>query len=316
VVREYALDPLVVATADRILGGRLRSGFKMGQGRIMARYPKKWRRLVWDAFNAFTDASDMDRTRLEVLINELFEFTASRGEVCWDPAAASWLDNAIVEHQRLPFHAIIAGSDPGKNPNILTADAVLEGSASLWAARNSCMVERTAGPLADAIAPLLKKCSDLVFVDPHFGPDKPRYRRTLKSFLERVKERPGGPPKRVEILTSASKTGTRCFFQTECRDRLPPCVPQGMQIVVRRLTERSGGEGLHHRYVLTEFGGVGFRWGLDDGDRKTGHTEEISLLEGHVYVRRWRQYRANDGGPPPAFDQEGQAIVVVGSRRQ
>lgn len=256
----------------------------------------------------------MDRTRLEVLVSELFEFTASRGEVWWDPAVVSWLDNTILEHQRLPFHAIIAGSNPGKHSHILTADAVLEESAPLWAARNSCIVERKAGSLADTIAPLLRKCSHVVFVDPHFGPEKSRYRRTLESFLGRVRERPGAPPKRVEILTSASKTDTRSFFEAECRNRLSPCVPQGMQVVLRRLVEKPNGEGLHHRYVLTEFGGVGFRWGLDEG--KPGHTEELQLLERRVYVERWRQYRARDGGPPPAFDQESQAIVVVGRRRQ
>lgn len=316
-VREYALDPQVVATADRILGGRLRSGFKMGKGRIVARYPKRWKRLVWDAFRAFNDTSDLDRTRLEVLVNELFEFTSSRGEICWDPAAACWLDNAIREHERLPFHAIIADSNPDKHPRILTADAVLnelEESALLWAAVGSCIVKRKAGLMADKIAPVLRMCSVLVLVDPHFGPEKSRYRRTLESFLERAKECPGTLPKRLEILTSASKTGCRSCFEKECHNRLPACVPRGMRIVVRRLESKPGGESLHNRYVLTEFGGVRFDHGLDEG--KPGTTDDLSLLERHVYVERWRQYHAKDGGPPPAFEQEGQPIVVAGQRRQ
>lgn len=309
-VREYALDPQLVATADRILGGRLRSGFKMGQGRIVARYPKKWRRLVWDAFN---DTSDMDRTRVEVLIGELFEFTTSRGEVLWDPAATCWLDNAILEHERLPFHAIITGSNPGKHADILTADAVLEEPAPLWNAVGSCVVPREASLMADTIGPVLQRGSVLVFVDPHFGPEKPRYRRTFESFLERVKDRPGAPPKRVEILTSTSNATCRSSFETECQGRFRQCVPIGMRVVIRRLNEKPRGEGLHHRYVLTEFAGVRFDWGLDDG--KPGNTDELSLLERHVYVTRWRQYVDEKGGPPPAFDQEGQAIVVVGRRR-
>lgn len=312
-VREYALDPQVVATADRILGGRLRSGFRMGQGRIMARYPKSWRRLVWDVFNALKDTSDVDRTRVEVLISELFEFTAARGEVHWDPAATSWLDNAILEHQRLPFHAIIAGSNPAKHAEVLTADEVLEEPASLWAAAGSCIVERKAGPMTDKIGPLLQGCSVLVFVDPYFGPDKVRYRRTFESFLKRTKGRPGVLPKRVEILTSAHKTGCRSFFKTECHGRFSECVPYGMHVAVRRLKEKPNGEGLHNRYVLTEFAGVRFDHGLDEG--KSGETDDLSLLERHVYVERRRQYCAEDGGSPPAFDQEGQAIMVVGSGR-
>ena len=308
-IQEYALEPEMVANADRILGGRLLSGFKMGRGRIAACYTKKWKRLVWQAFN---DTSDLDRTRLEVLVNGLFEFTISRGEVHWD-SAAGWLDNAVLEHERLPFHAIIAGSNPGRHSHVLTSDAVLEKTAPLWAAAGSCVVPREATPMADKIAPILQRGSVLVFVDPHFGPEKPRYRRTFESFLERVNDRPGAPPKRVEILTSTSKTGCRSSFETECQGRFRRCVPVGMRVVVRRLNEKPRGEGLHHRYVLAKFAGVRFDWGLDDG--KPGNTDEVSLLERHVYVTRWRQYVDEDGGPPPAFDQEGQAIVVVGSRR-
>lgn len=309
-IQEYALEPEMVARADRVLGGRLLSGFKMGKGRIVARYPKKWKRQVWDAFN---DTSDIDRTRLEVLVNGLFEFAAPRGEVHWDPDATCWLDNAVVEHQRLPFHAIIARSNPGKHSHVVSARALLEGTAPLWEAVGSCVVERKADLMADMIAPVLKRGSILLFVDPHFGPERPRYRRALESFLKCVKERTGAPPKRVEILTSADKTGSRSFFETECQKRLRQCVPEGMRVAIRRLQEKPGGEGLHNRYVLTELGGVRFDYGLDEGN--SGTTDDLSLLERHVYEQRWRQYVGNDGGPPPAFDQEGDLIHVVGSRR-
>ncbi len=309
-IQEYALEPEMVANADRILGGRLLSGFKMGKGRMVARYPKRWKRHVWDAFN---DTSDMDRTRREVLVNELFEFAAGRGEVHWDSTAASWLDNAVVEHQRLPFHAIIARTNPGRHSHVVAARGVLEETAPLWAAVGSCFVEREAGLMADRIAPVLKRASVLMFVDPHFGPEKKRYRRTLESFLERVKDRPGAPPRRVEILTSTRKTGCRSFFETECQGRFRRCVPVGMRVAIRRLREKPGGEGLHNRYVLTELGGVRFDYGLDEGN--PGTTDDLSLLERHVYEQRWRQYVGSDGGPPPAFDQEGELIHVVGSRR-
>lgn len=309
-IQEYALEPEMVANADRILGGRLLSGFKMGKGRIVARYPKRWKRHVWDAFN---DTSDVGRTRLEVLVNELFEFAAARGEVHWDSTAASWLDNAVVEHQRLPFHAIIARTNPERHAHVVTARAVLEETAPLWAAVGSSLVERKADLMADLIAPVLKRGSVLIFVDPHFGPEKRRYRRTLESFLKRVKERAAALPKRVEILTSAGKTGLRSFFETECQKKLRQCVPVGMRVAIRRLQEKPGGEGLHNRYVLTELGGVRFDYGLDEGS--SGTTDDLSLLERHVYEQRWRQYVGNDGGPPPAFDQEGEPVHVVGSRR-
>ena len=80
--------------------------------------------------------------------------------------------------------------------------------------------------------------------------------------------------------------------------------------MVRRLRQKQGGERLHNRYVLSDLGGVSFGYGLDEGDE--GETDDITLMDLEQYEARWSQY---SGDPPAAFEQEGTAVEVVGTRR-
>ena len=79
-------------------------------------------------------------------------------------------------------------------------------------------------------------------------------------------------PKRIEVHTSAEFTETEEFFRGECKRRLRRCVPEGIQVLVRRLRQKQDGEKLHNRYILTDLGGVAFGIGLDDGNGNEGET--------------------------------------------
>ena len=57
--------------------------------------------------------------------------------------------------------------------------------------------------MAEVVASMLKCSSVVIFIDPHFGPERPRYRRPFEAFLERmVSQRPGGTPKRIKVILS------------------------------------------------------------------------------------------------------------------
>jgi hypothetical protein len=308
-IYEYALEPELVATwTDRRDFRYFVERFGLGQGRIVSRYPKRWTRLVWDAFDG---AGELDRKRLEELLARLSECMVRRADIHWDPASASWLDNAEREHERRPFHAIVARANPRGHPRVLVGADLDERSEPLWAASRGRSVQREAGAMADAVAPALRSSSVVIFVDPYFGPERSRHRRPFEAFLERMlKDRPGRAPERVEVHTAAEETGTEDFFRGECHARLRRCVPEGMRIVIRRLGQKAGGEKLHNRYVLTELGGIAFGVGLDDGD--DGETDDLTLLDREVYELRWSQY---NGDPPPGFDQDEASVEVIGTRK-
>src|SRR6266542_3517147 len=77
--------------------------------------------------------------------------------------------------------------------------------------------------------------------------------------------RPNDQPERIELHGSINTRATREFFESECRERLPGCIPGGLVLLICRLRGRAGRETPHNRFILTDIGGVAFARGLDDG---------------------------------------------------
>lgn len=310
-IYEYALEPELVATwTNRLVCSFVKQNFEFGMGRVVSQFPKwrRWRELVW---NAYSDVDDFSKKRLEVLLSHLSEQSIRRRNYRWEPGLGGWIENAEREHQRCPFHAIVAGDNPKNHAHVLTVDDLYDDSKDRWIVSRGLTVPRNAEKIADAVAPLLRCSTEIIFVDPYFGPERRRYRRQFEAFMKRVfRQRLVGMPKRIEVHTATDNTGTREFFQEECDRRLRLCIPKGMSVIVRRLRQKQDGEKLHNRYILTDLGGVVFGTGLDEGEE--GETDDITLMDRHQYDLRWSQY---GGDPPAGFVQEGDPIEVVGTRR-
>ncbi len=305
-IYEYALEPELVATWGNHQDSRyFAEKFGLGQPRIVSRYPKRWKRLVLEALGR---VDNVEPARVVELVQRLSEKMVRRREYVWDPGR-TWSDNARAELERAPFHAILARENPGGHTHVLIATE-LNDATPLWAAPRGVRIARRPGDIAAAVAAMLRIAEIVVFVDPHFGPDKPRYRRMLEAFLRATTNgRVVDGPARLEVQTSADeeRTGTRVFFEAECQRRLPGCIPAGARLRVVRLVERPGGERLHNRYILTDIGGVLFGAGLDDGDE--GATDDVHLLERAQYEERWRQYASD----PSAFDRREQPVEIHGA---
>ena len=308
-VYEYALEPELVATwTDRRDCRYFKESFGVGQGRLVSRYPKRWKKLVW---NASVGAGEFERKRLEVLLDHLSEQMLRRKNHNWDSDSGGWIENAEQEHQRCPFHAIFARTNPKNQPQVLTESDLDLGEPKLWAVRDMLVVVRKAKEMADAVAPLLRSCTEAIFIDPYFCPQTTRYRRSFEAFLERmVRDRPGGIPKRIEVHTAAADDhGKEKWYREVCKGKLHRSIPHRIRVKVRRLKQKQDGEKLHNRYILTDLGGVTFGTGLDEG--KKGETDDITLMDRRQYKLRWCQYGYQ---PLSHFDQVGTTIEVVGTR--
>jgi hypothetical protein len=223
----------------------------------------------------------------------------------WNPQQ-SWLTNAETEHFHRPFHAILARTNPHLRDFVLEGDSVDE-THPLWNVGIIRVISRTAREMAACVALLLRVSKEIMFIDPHFRPQDLRYRRTFKAFLSAVLEkRYGMLPIRIEIHTGDSLGSD--YFRTECQQRLPSLIPEGIQVHIVRWREKDGGEKLHNRYILTDIGGISFGVGLDDG--AAGETDEVTLLEDKTYRFRWAQYMS----PEPAFELVDE-LMIEGQRR-
>ncbi len=310
-LHEYAVAPEVIATwVDRLEGRYFIDKFGIGSPRIISRYPRKrWKKQVWNAWQARGPDSQRDRKRMEELIARLSHAMVQRLHATWEPGR-SWTENAVEDHGRVPFYAILAADNALRNPSILVAGDVDDENRQ-WNLPRSQTIPRRSHHIADVMRDMLRAAADLLLIDPYFTPYRSDYLNVIGACVWASRECRTVAGPRVRIISAArgDVSEDRAYFKTGCEQHLPPVLPVGQEVTICRLSDRPGGEKLHNRYVLTEHGGVIFPAGLDEG--KAGTTDDLALLEREPYNERWTQYAKN----PPAFDRPEGEITVVGTGR-
>lgn len=305
-VHGFALEPEMVATwGNREDYRYFFNKFGLGQPRLMVEYPKlkNWRRQV---LRAMDGKGDIEKQKVTAILTILMEKVIARIPHSEYDGTHSWLENAENENAAIPFDAILASSNPRRNPSVLVGGRLGDVAEPLWDVEPDLPpVPRTAVEMANAVQALLRNSCEIVFVDPHFGPENSRHRRPLEAFLSKLVSSRGSSISSVTMLTSGKSA--RDFFSTECQTKLPRVIPKGLSVNFVQLEERPGGEKLHNRYILTEIGAVKFNIGLDDGN--DGETEDISLMSRKNYDQRWAQY----SGRSPAFTRVNE-VTVVGTK--
>ncbi len=306
-IHEYALEPELAATWTDLRDCQYFSEmFGSGKGRLVSRYPKKWRNLVWAFFAA---DSDVARKRMEALLDRLTRTTVRRRDYEWK-TELPWMENTENEHKRQPFRAILARANPDGRRYILAAED-LDKSNDLWAVKTRLVVARNARTMAKAVAPMLRRCTTAVFIDPYFKPDDPGYQRSMGAFfwcLTGDQANPGGMDVQLHASDRIYRRGfAPRFLQQACEDYMAQNIPAGLRVRFLRWKEREGGETLHNRYILTDLGGVQFHHGLDEG--REGETDDITLMDLDQYRQRQEQYT----GDNPAFDPAEDPFEVVGT---
>lgn len=298
-IYEYALEPeMVAAWGDRHNHRFFIREFGLGSGRLVSRYPKKWAKKVWDAFAV---GNDMDKKRLEELLIRLQETKIKRKDYVWDDEK-SWLENALLEHGRHPFRAVLAKNNPTNRPEILSEDALAIIPCPNWDNHHGVNVNRNALEMRAVVEMMLARCRWVKFIDPHISPREYRYQQSLSAFFAILAgERPVGPPESVEIHIGPD-SGNENFH----REEFGKILPVGLKVILFQWQEKPGGQALHNRYILTDIGGVSFHHGLDIG--ANGEKDDITRLDPEQYILHCKQYDLTE----PAFDQAADPIELTG----
>jgi hypothetical protein len=294
---EFALDPEVLNRWEPFR--YLIDQFGIQHGRMIARFPKHWKRLVYEACK---DCTTMELERITERLKDIDSkiFQSGRSYAGENP----WILNAQTQHSTKPFRAIITKENPNNHPHVLRPDDLGERNA-LWQVPRGDSIVRSAEDLANCVEKLLFISTEILFIDPHFNPDKFQFRRPLELFIK--KALCGTPVTRIEyhLKTNDSKMSSDLFKQS-CESKLCGIIPAGKMVRFYRWQEREASEVFHARYILTNCGGVSFDYGLDEGEE--GQTTDVSLLDTTLYQKRWDNFQR--GTAPYELADE---IEVIGS---
>jgi len=305
-IYEYAIEPeLVVAWGkDRADYRYFYERFGLGTPRMMAEFPKlkNWRKQFKRAVVGVDETNDLPR--ITALFNLLKESIVQRDGYVYD-GTLSWLENAEFENTRQEFQAILARTNPRHHAIVLASSSMEMGQ--LWRVEKQAYCPRRANDMAQLVAAMLSNCAEVHFIDPHFGPDNPKWRRPLEAFLDTIAANRPCRPAIEKITVHTSGKADFDFFRQTCEDQLQGRIPAGVCLSLQRWNERGGGEKLHNRYILTDIGGIKVDPGLDDG--KQGENFEAMLLERNLYEKQWNDYVAN-----PAFDSSDEPIEIIGTK--
>jgi hypothetical protein len=306
---EYAIEPAAICNFERV---RFFLG-SMGvpHARLIARYPKKWERMVLESLPR--DCGEVERKRIEegLLVLRPACIGAMRQYVYETP----WVSNATNEHKKLPFQAVIVNQGGVPCPGVLEYDS-LGPAAPLWNVHPTRSVSRTAEAMAEAIAPLLRIAQDVAIVDSYFKPDVKKYQEMVQRFWKAAMDGRGGTILTRFVLHTCVQRGWDRIdpeaFVDSCSRHLPEFVPPSKRMKVIIWEERDAGEEFHNRYCLTDRGGVFMGKGIDRG--QAGQTDDWSILSNdHSQMRRKQFPDLNPDEPDDGtttFRQVRQVTIV------
>ncbi len=266
---EYAVDP------DSLAGNwkdtrNILEKFGFEQGRLISRFPGKW---FNKAYNCLRDQKlkDVERKVLETALEQIKNRGIIPSNRIYNPDS-NWLTNAVEQHNKLPFHAIIESTGQQTSKHIIQVDDV-STSHPLIKVSTERRVSRTGTELALAVGALLSSMRKYLFVDPYFDISNRKYQETLKACMTIMQDN-WHYDSECQIHFDTTKC-SELKHQIHIAERdAHKFIPEGMSIVLYPWAERENGEDFHARCLLTEKGGVRF----DSGFSAEGSHQTVSLI--------------------------------------
>lgn len=269
---EYAVEPQAIGSSWPTFLYLIEK-FGFDRGRLISRLPGKWEKKVIQA----AKLAGVPDIRMASIVERLRN--AKLGIVDFGrpyDSEKSWIDNALSEQQRAPFHAIIAQQNPGENAAVLPV-ADLDERHPLMAVAQDRAVARDAKSIADALSGLLCVGARILFVDPFFDPYNARFKNTLRECLSVVKSNNQEAACEIHYRYHKDKP-SNVELERETVRLFSGVVPAGITVSVYCWKEKRGGADFHARYLLTDRGGISIDSGFSaEGGHQSTDMHLMSL---------------------------------------
>jgi hypothetical protein len=261
---EYAVEPQAIGSSWETFRYIIEK-FGFDKGRLISQFPENWFREVYGASGGLLP---MQRKRIEEALRQAKVNKVVRYGRSYDDRAGDWLFNALTEHRRSPFHAIIANKNPSDNKAVLIAND-LDEQQSLMVVPHSRAVLRDAASLSAAMKEILCFGSQILFVDLFFDPFNRRYQSTFRACLDIVKSKNSRATCEVHYRYHENKP-SNSDLERESKGLFRRVIPEGLQVTIFCWREKPGGQDFHARYLLSERGGIAVDAGFSaEGNQQT-----------------------------------------------
>ena len=261
---EYAIEPRAIGSSWATFRYIIEK-FGFDQGRLISQFPKHWFREVYAASEGLPP---IQKKRIEEALNQAKINKVVRYGRPYDGQAGDWLYNALIEHRRFPFRAIIAMGNPSGDEAVLLADD-LDELQSLMNIPHDGAVRRDAASLSGAMKEMLRFSSKILFVDPFYDPYNGRYQSTFRECLDIIRSLNPDAVCEIHYRYHEDKPANE-KLESEAANLFRGVIPDGIKVSIFCWREKSGGEDFHARYLLTDRGGIGVDAGFSaEGNHQT-----------------------------------------------
>lgn len=300
--REFALDPAVISGWER--ARFFLDAFGPSKGRFLAELPNDWLGQVYRQLTC----KDTEKKRVEAKLIQLMRDKRlfSARQCGRPPQGTPWLNAALAEHSIAPFHAIIANAPPA-HPDVLDADT-LDDNEPRWDVPNGAFVARDARSIVAAIQLLVARSKRIIWIDPYFRASTSARRAV---FIELCRTLPSGCTVSVHVGLGRSDDPDFDAYRSGLLEDLPKHVACDVSVQINCWSQRTNGERLHNRFVLTDVGGIKFGDSIAQGTQ-TGEEDHLNILDEPSRLRLIESYASDK----PAFDRVGEAFEVKGTLRR
>lgn len=300
-IRQYAIDPACIRSWDTFC--RFMDQIGISHGRLIADLPARWPAELYRQLKA-SGLEEQDQNAwkriTERMARELFARKFIPREHATYRPEMPWIENAVTEHTRRPFDAIVAKCASPRSGIVDPADVTEEHPR--WRVARTQTIPMTAKEIIGVIRPLLRVSREVLMIDPYlFCIDARAYRAALswRHFAT------------VRQLGAECKNRTMSVVEYHCGDcdgRLGPgdAAVQEFASNIRATFQSNLGfalciwpkASLHNRMILTDVGGVIFGHGLDDCTGSYLKSDDVALLEEEHWQSRWNEYRRHATAKP------------------
>lgn len=281
-IKEFALEPDVLATSFRDFSYLIEK-FGVAQGRVISRFPKDWKKMVYQAARASLHGTG-ELSRIEVRLDRIKDDVLIKSRRPGGDGTQPWLTRALAEHDRLPFSGIIARENPATYPDVMLA-ADLDDVDPRFQASGQGHINRTSSEIVECVSLLLNAAKTVKLIDPRFNPTKGRWRRMLGLVMARM-----GNSGQADVTLEIHRSNDGILLgnmQYYFDSTIPAIRPAGVcvQVFLHPLAA------MHNRFILTNVGGASYHTGLDDNeDGKSTPTDLVVFLAADTYSTEWATY--------------------------